>query len=454
MPRGITSLEDADIAISQLIDFKDELTSLNMDMRRRRVVNAGPSIDPFDYVIRGEVTDLVNESIQALDFNELIDIGRGGGTGLQNPLKESILASIDSQYDIGERNPGKRIRWGFADVWNGVEIEIENTDNDAFWTLGLEAVTDSLEFRTPGDANILRLNAASIEVEVDVLPADALTQSVGDVSKPFDDMWAGSFELDGFSATTSSGRLIANQSFPNSYGELRLGNSPLTPGVVTEQILVRATSLGARIELDDSSEDRIIVISAEGDGQIDVYPTGEPLLPYVRLDASSADGGLVRVYDSSATPIRKADLYVDSGGNGAINLEDTATGGIGGFVLKAINVTVANQAQIDTDFVPSSDKTKELGLDTRRWDKFWGEDIDIEGTFEGGALIKAVDATTADCQSIVGANSAVLRGSSTAGLNGVYVNGTQVLGPQETDPGASPTTDELRTVLLNHGLIG
>ena len=36
----------------------------------------------------------------------------------------------------------------------------------------------------------------------------------------------------------------------------------------------------------------------------------------------------------------------------------------------------------------------------------------------------------------------------------ILINGTQVLTEQQTDPGSSPTTEELRQVLLAHGLIG
>ena len=50
-----------------------------------------------------------------------------------------------------------------------------------------------------------------------------------------------------------------------------------------------------------------------------------------------------------------------------------------------------------------------------------------------------------------GTTCEVRSGSSTT--TGLYVGAQRVVGPRQADPGASPTTDQLRTVLLNHGLI-
>jgi hypothetical protein len=53
-------------------------------------------------------------------------------------------------------------------------------------------------------------------------------------------------------------------------------------------------------------------------------------------------------------------------------------------------------------------------------------ELGVDGSGEG--LIKSVGTTTADVQAVVSTNSAVIRGSSTAGNNGLYVNGNQTPG--------------------------
>lgn len=79
-------------------------------------------------------------------------------------------------------------------------------------------------------------------------------------------------------------------------------------------------------------------------------------------------------------------------------------------------------------------------------------------------LIQANGTTNADLQAVVGSNNAVVRSSSTAALNGLYVNGNQVVGPRGStisDPTGGSTIDsEARTAinalidrLQAHGLI-
>ena len=44
-------------------------------------------------------------------------------------------------------------------------------------------------------------------------------------------------------------------------------------------------------------------------------------------------------------------------------------------------------------------------------------------------------------------------GVDSGGDGRIDINGVQVIGKRGTDPGASPTTEQLRQVLLAHGLI-
>jgi len=49
-------------AIRQLLNFKDDFTLRNVNWNRRRIVNASPSVDLYDYVVRKELIDTVGES--------------------------------------------------------------------------------------------------------------------------------------------------------------------------------------------------------------------------------------------------------------------------------------------------------------------------------------------------------------------------------------------------------
>ena len=56
--RQVRNLEDAQVAIRELYSLFDKLNSKDIDMSKRRVVNASPSKEPYDYVIRKEFIDL------------------------------------------------------------------------------------------------------------------------------------------------------------------------------------------------------------------------------------------------------------------------------------------------------------------------------------------------------------------------------------------------------------
>jgi len=69
--RKITSFEDATVAIKQLAARLDTLSSLNIDMRGRRVINASPSQDQDDYVIRRELKAF-EQGIQAISRGQAV----------------------------------------------------------------------------------------------------------------------------------------------------------------------------------------------------------------------------------------------------------------------------------------------------------------------------------------------------------------------------------------------
>jgi hypothetical protein len=55
--KSITSLQEAAQAINELQNRLDTATSKNWDRRQTRIVNAHPSVDPYDYVVRKELDE-------------------------------------------------------------------------------------------------------------------------------------------------------------------------------------------------------------------------------------------------------------------------------------------------------------------------------------------------------------------------------------------------------------
>lgn len=53
--KSITSISEAQQAINELYNRIDTLSVKNWDRRQTRIVNAHPSVDPYDYVVRKEL---------------------------------------------------------------------------------------------------------------------------------------------------------------------------------------------------------------------------------------------------------------------------------------------------------------------------------------------------------------------------------------------------------------
>lgn len=63
--RFIKNIEDANHALRELFDFYDNLRNRNYDLHRKRIINAHPSIDDYDYVVRKELIDTIGEAFTA-----------------------------------------------------------------------------------------------------------------------------------------------------------------------------------------------------------------------------------------------------------------------------------------------------------------------------------------------------------------------------------------------------
>ena len=68
---GVRTLRDAENEINALRQRLDSLPSGNLDFHGQRVINAGQSRAPTDYIIRSEVRDLITNALLDLNAGEL-----------------------------------------------------------------------------------------------------------------------------------------------------------------------------------------------------------------------------------------------------------------------------------------------------------------------------------------------------------------------------------------------
>lgn len=74
--RTVKSINDVNTALKEVYDFIDAFKSRNLDLKGKRVANAGPSQDDYDYVIRKELYSLnsnVGEAKQVVTTSDQIE---------------------------------------------------------------------------------------------------------------------------------------------------------------------------------------------------------------------------------------------------------------------------------------------------------------------------------------------------------------------------------------------
>ena len=81
MIRSVNTLDDARISIRELDSRLNKLETGNQDFHRRRIVNAHPSVDDYDYVVRKELLQPVQNIVS---INPPGGTGSGGGGGGSN----------------------------------------------------------------------------------------------------------------------------------------------------------------------------------------------------------------------------------------------------------------------------------------------------------------------------------------------------------------------------------
>lgn len=83
------TLEDAINKILTLENRLDSLSSKDIDMRKRRVVNAAPSNSDYDYVVRKELDNIIQQQ------------GSGGSTVVAAAQKYTIVFALDGRAYVG-----------------------------------------------------------------------------------------------------------------------------------------------------------------------------------------------------------------------------------------------------------------------------------------------------------------------------------------------------------------
>jgi hypothetical protein len=96
MPRRVNKIEDVNDALRELYEFMDYMKGKNIDLHRRRIINAHPSVDLYDYVVRKELIDRVGEGLTGRNIVQPTR-SSGGGTGPTTTPKD-IPADFEA-YD-------------------------------------------------------------------------------------------------------------------------------------------------------------------------------------------------------------------------------------------------------------------------------------------------------------------------------------------------------------------
>jgi len=157
-------LRDAEVQIKKLQADWGSFAAKNYDRHKLRLINNGPSVDIGDYVVRGEVNSLIRDALinfEQLELTPVFNTIISGSSGLQNPLVESILASQDNKYDIGQAGASNRIRNIYSDITNSEQLEITDVaTHTSHWKI-VQDVADSsiLDIKSNGDVSILKLDA-------------------------------------------------------------------------------------------------------------------------------------------------------------------------------------------------------------------------------------------------------------------------------------------------------
>lgn len=368
------TIADAEQQIKRLRQEWDSFVSKNFDRHGARLTNCGQSVDYGDYVIRGEVNDLILDAIQNLDqiTIDAPQIVQQGGGGLQNPLIESILASQDNTYDIGQSGTQNRIRHIFSYVTNSEKLEVtDDNDHSSHWDFRLQpANTRTLQLLDNSAAVFATFNRPItgerfMSVEADILPLTDNTYDLGGsiLSLLWASVWSSTF-LAGKSGVPGFVRIHDGSS---GYKDITTDGD----GFVFEDSLIPDTASAHDLGTAAKPWDTIYVNTISGGGFLTnpltssllvdsngVYDLGQsginPRFRNAYTEIINTEN--VEITDSSHSS--HWDFQLQSGNNRVLQLIDNAS-----TVFAAFNRPITGERflSLKSDIIPIDDNTYELG---------------------------------------------------------------------------------------------
>lgn len=379
MSEPIHNLRDVEVRLGRLRQEWDSFVSGNYDRHGLRLINNGRSADAKDYVIRDEVNDLIREALLNLDklaISEITNIFNSGNNGLQNPLVESIRASLDSTYDIGEAGSGNRIRWGFADVWNAETLEITDVaTHSSHWQFIQDPATiNELDLKQPSNAIVTTFKVGSVEFFQDVIIGNNGSSDVKDL------LMRGNVR--GLQPVIQMQWATDNVAF-QSPGPLNIIASYHTTPAKFGAIELQTTSAG----------NGVFRPSTFGGLTISNYFLGDLNVPWqeiyaLQLTARHISGGapLVRWDDQAGSTTRFATIVGPpaSGSAWTIELPNSGPTGAGDVLADSgVNGTFGDRLQWLSvtnppyDIVPATHNIYDLGTITSIWNEILGKELTL-----------------------------------------------------------------------------
>jgi hypothetical protein len=97
--RQVKSISDVNSALRELYEFFDYWrTTKVLDLHKRRIGNAHPSVDPYDYVVRKELIDRIGE---AETPRRVVQPTRGGGGTTPTDIPSDFVAYDKITFGLG-----------------------------------------------------------------------------------------------------------------------------------------------------------------------------------------------------------------------------------------------------------------------------------------------------------------------------------------------------------------
>lgn len=377
------------------------------------------------------------EQIEATIFQPQEDVGNGlpESDSLPQDLEISVTASLEGAYVI--------LSWGnWQPDIKGYEIWIERPDgqNELAKTVQYSPATLTVATDTaaPFIFKIRPVMSQGQEVSIERAPAIAATIPVAVVGSG--DIGNGVVQDQHFD------RVSANQIVIVDADILSLTANKITAGTINAAVIT-VTNIDASNINTGTLNASVVNVTNINANNINAGSLNAAVVNVINLNASNINTGTltsVNIVSGTYSLVSGAQQMTIDGTNGFRQFHSTSN-----YAVRILSGTIGGYAG---------------GSSLLVWDSlitlFGGSYSGALRTFINGNLRSVVGTDTVSGHGFLhlydqsGNFDIELNANTASPFYGLNVNGVRVVGPQEADPGASPTTDQLRTILLNHGLIG